>query len=72
MWQPTEGEMVDEKAKRGPADRSQTKVSEAYEINYWAATLGVSRDQLVRTVHKVGPMVEDMKQEARPRRRQGA
>ena len=40
--------------RRGPQDRSKINMQEAYEVKYWARELGVSREELQKTVDKVG------------------
>jgi 3-oxoacyl-[acyl-carrier-protein] synthase III len=40
--------------RRGPPDRSKINMQEAYEVKYWARELGVSREELEKTIDKVG------------------
>lgn len=46
--------MADDLRKRGAQDRSRISMSEEHEVKYWTEALGVSREQLQRTVDKVG------------------
>ncbi len=46
--------MVDDLSNRGAQDRSRISMSEEHEVKYWTEALGVSREQLQRTVDKVG------------------
>jgi hypothetical protein len=55
--------MADSLTKTGAADRSRININEDYEVEYWTRRLGVSRDQLVRAVHKVGPIAADVLRE---------
>jgi hypothetical protein len=55
--------MADDLTKRGAADRNRINVNEDYELDHWSKKFGVSRDQLVRAVHKVGPKVADVQRE---------
>ena len=54
--------MADDKTKTA-ADRKRINVSEAYEITYWSAKFGVSRERLEEAVKKVGPLAEDVARE---------
>ena len=47
--------MSDDLNKRGQQDRSRINVHEDHEVRYWTEALGVSRDQLEKAVHAVGP-----------------
>lgn len=46
--------MADDLSNRGAQDRSRISMSEEHEVKYWTEALGVSREQLQRTVDKVG------------------
>ena len=46
--------MADDLRNRGEQDRSRISMSEEHEVKYWTEALGVSREQLQRTVDKVG------------------
>lgn len=52
---------MDNKAVRGPADRSRINVHEDYELRYWSQHFGVAPERLVAAVRAVGPMVADVK-----------
>ena len=53
--------VADDKRIRGPADRGRINLEAAHEIQYWMEALGVTRDQLVACVEKVGVKVTDVK-----------
>ncbi len=55
--------MADDKAKVGKSDRDRINVGEDYELRDWSERLGVSPDRLKAAVHKVGPMVADVRRE---------
>jgi hypothetical protein len=46
--------MTDDRTNRGAQDRSRISLKEDYEIVYWTARLGVSREQLAAAVNNVG------------------
>lgn len=46
--------MADDRAKRGPQDRSRVNTSEDYELRYWSEKWGVSPEQVKAAVAKVG------------------
>lgn len=46
--------MSDDKNNRGSQDRSRINTSEDYELDYWTAKFGVSRDELRNAVDQVG------------------
>jgi 3-oxoacyl-[acyl-carrier-protein] synthase III len=46
--------MADDLGNRGAQDRSRISMSEEHEVKYWTEALGVSREQLQRTVDRVG------------------
>jgi len=46
--------MSDDLSKRGQQDRSRINVNEEHEVRYWTEALGVSREQLVAAVERVG------------------
>lgn len=46
--------MADDKTNRGPQDRTRINLSEDYEVRYWMAKFGVSRDELEKAVAKAG------------------
>jgi len=57
--------MADDKAKRGKQDRSKINMHEDYEVRYWTKHLGVSREELERTVNKVGNSAAAVRKELR-------
>ncbi len=50
--------MPDDKTNRGPADRSRINVHEHHELEYWSKKFGVTHDELIAAVNKVGVMAE--------------
>ncbi|MGZ4926420.1 MAG: DUF3606 domain-containing protein [Halobacteriota archaeon] len=54
--------MSDDKAKKGPEDRSRIDVNEDYELRYWTKELGVSPDELKSAVQKVGPSAKAVRE----------
>ena len=54
--------MVNDKKKRGPADRSRISLSIGYEVRYWTQELGVTRDPLAATIADVGNNAEAVRQ----------
>lgn len=46
--------MADNKDVRGPQDRTRIAMGEDYEVDYWTAKFGVSREALQRAVDAVG------------------
>ncbi len=53
--------MSDNKNLRNSPDSQRINVNEDYEVQYWSKKFGVSKDQLVATVRRVGVMAEDVK-----------
>jgi hypothetical protein len=53
--------MSDDLSNRGPRDRSRISLEEEHEVRYWTTALGVSREELERTVRSVGHSVEAVK-----------
>jgi 3-oxoacyl-[acyl-carrier-protein] synthase III len=45
---------MDNLTKKDQPDRSKINMHEDYEVKYWAKELGVSKDELQKTVDKVG------------------
>ncbi|QXU43226.1 DUF3606 domain-containing protein [Pedobacter sp. D749] len=45
---------MDDKQKKGSADRSRININEAYELDYWSNKFGVSKDKLKAAVETVG------------------
>jgi predicted transcriptional regulator len=52
--------MSDDKRNPGRADRNRIKVNEDYELRDWSKKFGVSKEELVAAVKRVGPMVRDV------------
>ena len=50
--------MPDDKTICAPLDRKLINTSEAYEMNWWAQQLGVTKDRIRAAVALVGPSVE--------------
>jgi Protein of unknown function (DUF3606) len=46
--------MSDDRTNRGAADRSRININEDYELRDWSKRLGVSPEELKKTVQKVG------------------
>jgi 3-oxoacyl-[acyl-carrier-protein] synthase III len=47
-------ERMDNLTKKDQRDRSKINMHEDFEVKYWIKELGVSKDELQRTVDKVG------------------
>jgi hypothetical protein len=52
---------MDDRSKRGPADRARINVNEDYELRYWCEALDLTPEQLRIAVAKVGVMAEDVR-----------
>jgi hypothetical protein len=46
--------MSDDLLYKGQRDRSHIAIGQPHEVQYWSRHLGVTKDQLHRTVDKVG------------------
>ena len=46
--------MSDDLLDKGQRDRSHISMGQPHEVQYWTRHLGVTRDELQRTVDKVG------------------
>jgi hypothetical protein len=55
--------MPDNRSRRGSQDRSRINMSEDYEVEYWAKSLGVSKERLAEVVKKVGDSVQAVRRE---------
>lgn len=53
--------MSDDLTKKKPLDASRININEPYEVNYWCATLGVTKVQLIAAVKAVGTSVAAVK-----------
>lgn len=49
--------MVDDLKDRGAQDRSRVNINEKHEVRYWTAKWGVTKQQLMAAVQKVGVSV---------------
>ncbi|NII82394.1 MULTISPECIES: DUF3606 domain-containing protein [unclassified Pedobacter] len=45
---------MDDKQKKGGADRARININEGYELDYWSNKFGVSKDKLKAVVETVG------------------
>jgi 3-oxoacyl-[acyl-carrier-protein] synthase III len=54
---------MDNLVKKGQPDRSRINLSENYEVKYWTKHLGVSREDLVKAVEKVGNSASAVRKE---------
>ena len=46
--------MSDDLLDKGQRDRSQISMGQPHEVQYWTRHLGVTKDELQRTIGKVG------------------
>lgn len=53
--------MSDDKILKNYPDSQRINVNEDYEVQYWSKKFGVSKDQLVATIRRVGVIAEDVK-----------
>ncbi|PWS33878.1 DUF3606 domain-containing protein [Pedobacter paludis] len=51
---------MDDKSKKGGADRARININESYEVDYWSNKFGVSKDKLRAAVQTVGTSVVDV------------
>jgi hypothetical protein len=54
--------VADDRLKRGPADRLKVSLSDGYEVEFWTARLGVSREHLREAVKAVGNSLERVRE----------
>ena len=52
--------MSDDKNKRDYHDRTRINIEEIYEVNYWSQKFGITAEELIKAVKKVGPSVKDV------------
>lgn len=52
--------MSDDKTKPGGQDRARINLAEPYEVRDWANRFGVSKEELMSAVKKVGNKVTDV------------
>jgi len=50
----SDGNMSDDLLDKGARDRSHISVGQPHEVQYWTRHLGVTREELQRTIDKVG------------------
>lgn len=53
---------MDSKDNKGTPDSKTINLNEDYEVSYWVSTIGVTREQLIEAVGKVGKSVEAVKE----------
>jgi len=53
--------MADDKTQVGGQDRARINMSEDYEVQDWAESLGVSRERLQEAVDAVGDRADDVR-----------
>lgn len=46
--------IMDNKQKAGSADRTRINIHEGYELDYWSAKFGISKEKLKAVVETVG------------------
>jgi hypothetical protein len=54
---------MDSLVKKGQPDRSRIHLSENDEVKYWTKHLGISREDLVKAVEKVGNSASAVRKE---------
>lgn len=54
---------MDSLVKKGQPDRSRIHLSESREVKYWSKHFGVSREDLVKAVEKVGNSASAVRKE---------
>ena len=54
---------MDSLVKKGQPDRSRIRLSEDDEVKYWTKHLGISREDLVKAVEKVGNSASAVRKE---------
>lgn len=57
--------MSDDRKKKDAQDRSRISTSEDYEVRYWSKKFGVSPDELLAAVKKVGNSAAAVEKELR-------
>jgi hypothetical protein len=53
--------MPDNLKRRQPEDPKRINIHEAWELEHWSSSLGVTKTKLTQAVKAVGPMVTDVK-----------
>lgn len=51
---------MDSKDKNDYRDRDRINKNEDYEVQYWSEKFGVTKQELIYALEKVGPMVKDV------------
>jgi hypothetical protein len=54
---------MDNLTKKDAPDRSKINMHEDYEVKYWTKELGVSKEELQKTVNKVGNSASAVRKE---------
>jgi len=57
--------MSDDPRKREVPDRTRIHLDQEYELQYWAAEFGVTREELEDMVRRVGPLAADVRKALR-------
>lgn len=52
--------MPDDPNQRDYRDRDRINQHERYEVDYWSKKWGVTKEQLIACIQRVGPMVKDV------------
>jgi Protein of unknown function (DUF3606) len=55
--------MTDDLVKKGPHDRGHIAMTQPHEVHYWTRHLGISTDELQRTIEKVGTSAAAVRKE---------
>jgi hypothetical protein len=55
--------MPDDLSDRGAEDRARISLKEEHEVYYWTKALGVSKQQLLDAIEKVGNSAEAVRRE---------
>lgn len=64
--------MAAERSEPVQVDRTQINVDDAYEVNYWSESLGVSHDMLNDLVREAGTSIDDVDAALQRRRATGS
>ena len=59
--------MADDKTKSGPPDSSRINVHEEHEVKYWTKALGITKEELIKTVEEVGTSAEAVRKAFGPK-----
>ena len=55
--------MPNDRRRHGARDRTRINMSEDSEVEYWAESLGVSKERLIEATKKVGDSVQAVRTE---------